>query len=382
MVERPAHSKGIKMSNNYTGRVAFITGVNGQDGSYLAEFLLEKGYTVIGGVRRHAVPHYPNLENVLENQNFHLETIDVTDPWSILHVLEKWHPSEVYNLAANSFVGSSWNLASSVLDVDGKGAVNVIEAIRNVDPSIRLYQASTSEMFGNSSINGVQTEDTPLLTASPYGAAKLYAHRMIGNARDSYGMFATSGILFNHESPRRGIEFVTRKVTDGVAQIVTGKADKIRLGNLDAERDWGHAMDYVKAQWLMLQQDEPEDFIIATGVKHTIRDLCRTAFEKAGIGNWQDYVVSDPEFVRPHDLVSLHASCDKAKNKLGWEPEYTFDALIKEMVDADLKRYGKQPFDKEYEIARLSIEASSPYNDGWTMQAARKRLDELSRFSS
>jgi GDPmannose 4,6-dehydratase len=195
-------------------------------------------------------------------------------------------------------------------------------------------------MFGNSSTNGVQTEETPLLTASPYGAAKLYAHRMVGNARDSFGMFACSGILFNHESPIRGVEFVTRKVTDGVAQIVAGKSDVIRLGNLDAERDWGHARDYVKAQWLMLQQEQPEDFIIATGVKHTIRDLCRTAFDKVGITDWEKHVVSDPKFVRPHDLVSLHASCDKAERELGWKPETSFAEMIHEMVDADLKRHG------------------------------------------
>lgn len=328
------------MKNIYQGRVAFITGVNGQDGSYLAEFLLEKGYTVVGGVRRHAVPHYPNLEysKLLSNPDFHLETIDVTDPWSVLRVISEWKPREVYNLAANSFVGSSWNLASSVMMTDGLGCVNVIEAVRSVDPTIRIYQASTSEMYGNSSTDGVQTEETPFLTASPYGCAKLYAHSMIRNARESYGMFACSGVLFNHESPRRGIEFVTRKVTDGVVRIRLGMEDKISLGNLDAERDWGHAKDYVRAQWMMLQQDEPEDFIIATGKKHTIRELCEIAFARIGITDWEQYVVSDPAFIRPHDLVSLHASCDKAKTKLGWEPVYKFNDMINEMVEHDFDR--------------------------------------------
>lgn len=365
-------------------KTALITGFPGQDACYLASFLLDKGYKVVGGIKRYTSPNYSNLDflGLRDKENFKLEILDVTDIGAIFDVLELYDFDEVYNLAAQSFVGASWRLTHATMAVDGLGPVNMMEAIRRVNPKIRFYQAATSEMFGNSHTNGRQTEETPLLTASPYGAAKLYAHRMVGNARDSFGLFACSGILFNHESPIRGIEFVTRKVTDGVAQIATGKADKIRLGNLDAERDWGHAMDYVKAQWLMLQQDEPEDYIIATGVKHTIRDLCRVAFEKAGIGNWQDYVVSDPEFVRPHDLVSLHASCDKAKQKLGWEPEYTFDALIKEMVDEDLKRYGKKPFDKDFEIARLKLEATSPYNDGWTMQAARKRLDELGKFSS
>ena len=363
---------------------ALITGFPGQDACYLASFLLDKGYQVVGGIKRYTSPNYSNLDflGLRDKDNFSLEILDVTDIGSIFDVLEKYDFDEVYNLAAQSFVGASWRLTHATMAVDGLGPVNMMEGIRRVNPKIRFYQAATSEMFGNSHINGRQTEDTPLLTASPYGAAKLYAHRMVGNARDSFGMFACSGILFNHESPIRGIEFVTRKVTDGVAQIATGKAKQIKLGNLDAERDWGHAMDYVKAQWLMLQQDEPEDFIIATGVKHTIRDLCRVAFEKAGIGNWEDFVVSDPEFVRPHDLVSLHASCDKAKNKLGWEPEYTFDSLIKEMVDADLKRYGKKPFDKEYEMSMLKIEATSPYNDGWTMERAAKRLKELEAFTS
>ena len=322
-------------------KTALVTGFPGQDACYLAEFLLSKGYRVIGGIKRYSAPNYSNLDflGIRENENFQLEILDVTDIGAIFDVIEKHHPEEIYNLAAQSFVGASWRLTHATMAVDGLGPVNMIEAIRRINPKIKLYQASTSEMFGNSSTNGVQTEETPLLTASPYGAAKLYAHCMVRNARDSFGLFACSGILFNHESPIRGIEFVTRKVTDGVARIVTGKSQSIRLGNLGSERDWGHARDYVKAQWLMLQQGEPDDFIIATGKKHTIMDLCRTAFDAAGISDWERFVVSDPAFVRPHDLVSLHASSTKARDELGWVPETSFKEMIHEMVAVDLMRH-------------------------------------------
>lgn len=322
-------------------KTALVTGFPGQDACYLAEFLLSKGYRVIGGIKRYSAPNYSNLDflGIRENENFQLEILDVTDIGAIFDVIEKHHPEEIYNLAAQSFVGASWRLTHATMAVDGLGPVNMIEAIRRINPKIKLYQASTSEMFGNSSTNGVQTEETPLLTASPYGAAKLYAHCMVRNARDSFGLFACSGILFNHESPIRGIEFVTRKVTDGVAQIVTGKSNSIKLGNLGSERDWGHARDYVKAQWLMLQQGEPDDFIIATGKKHTIMDLCRTAFDAAGISDWERFVVSDPAFVRPHDLVSLHASSTKARDELGWIPETSFKEMIQEMVAVDLMRH-------------------------------------------
>ena len=322
-------------------KTALITGLPGQDACYLASFLLDQGYNVVGGIKRYTSPNYSNLDylGIRDRENFVLEMLDVTDIGSIFDVVEKHEPDEIYNLAAQSFVGASWRLTHATMAVDGLGPVNVMEVIRRVNPKIKFYQAATSEMFGNSSTNGVQTEETPLLTASPYGAAKLYAHRMVGNARDSFGMFACSGILFNHESPIRGIEFVTRKVTDGVAQIVAGKSSKIALGNLEAERDWGHARDYVKAQWMMLQQDKPEDYIIATGVKHTIWDLCETAFSYVNLSP-ENHVYSDPEFVRPHDLVSLHASCDKAKRQMGWEPETSFKEMIHEMVKADLKRHG------------------------------------------
>ena len=322
-------------------KTALVTGFPGQDACYLADFLLSKGYRVIGGIKRYTAPNYSNLDylGLRQRENFQLEILDVTDIGSIFDVIEKHEPEEIYNLAAQSFVGASWRLTHATMAVDGLGPVNMIEAIRRINPKIKLYQASTSEMFGNSSTNGVQTEDTPLLTASPYGAAKLYAHCMVRNARESFGLFACSGILFNHESPIRGIEFVTRKVTDGVAQIKLGKSKQIKLGNLSAERDWGHARDFVKAQWLMLQQEKPDDFIIATGKKHTIMDLCKTAFDAAGISDWNGYVVSDPAFVRPHDLVSLHASSDKAKRVLGWEPTTTFQEMISEMVEADIKRH-------------------------------------------
>ena len=363
-------------------KTALITGFPGQDACYLAEYLLDLGYKVVGGIKRYTSPNYSNLDylGLRDRDNFSLEILDVTDIGSIFDVLETYDFDEVYNLAAQSFVGASWRLTHATMAVDGLGPVNMMEAIRRVNPKIRFYQAATSEMFGNSSTNGVQTEETPLLTASPYGAAKLYAHRMVGNARDSFGLFACSGILFNHESPIRGIEFVTRKVTDGVAQIATGKADVIKLGNLDAERDWGHARDYVRAQHLMLQQDTPEDYIIATGVKHTIRDLCREAFHAAGITEWEDMVVSDPQFVRPHDLVSLHASCDKAKRQMGWEPETSFKQMIKEMVDCDMKRHGRKPFDLEHRRSQLRIDASSSYNDGWTIQMAKDELERLEQI--
>ena len=360
-------------------KTALVTGFPGQDACYLADYLLDIGYKVVGGIKRYSAPNYSNLDflGLTDRDNFTLEILDVTDIGSIFDVVEKYEPDEIYNLAAQSFVGASWRLTHATMAVDGLGPVNMIEVIRRVNPKIKYYQASTSEMFGNSHTNGVQTEDTPLLTASPYGAAKLYAHRMVGNARDSFGLFACSGILFNHESPIRGIEFVTRKVTDGVAQIRKGKKDVIKLGNLDAERDWGHAKDYVRAQHLMLQQDTPEDFIIATGVKHTIRDLCREAFHAAGITEWEDKVVSDPAFIRPHDLVSLHASCDKAKRKLGWVPEISFKEMIKEMVDEDCKRHQIPTFNLELRKSELRIQANSSWNDGWTIQMAKDELERL-----
>jgi len=321
---------------------ALISGFPGQDACYLAELLLDKGYDVYGIIKRYSVPNYSNLDFLsLRERGLKLITADVTDIGSLFDAIEISQPDEIYNLAAQSYVGSSWRLAFTTSQVDAMGPLNFLEVIKRVNPKIKFYQAATSEMFGNNSTNGVQTEETAFMPASPYGVAKLYGFHITRNFRESYGMFACSGILFNHESPLRGIEFVTRKVTDGVAQIYHGKNDTIKLGNLDAERDWGHAEDFVRAQWMMLQQDKPEDYIVATGVKKSIRDLCRVAFEAANIDNWEKYVVSDPEFIRPNDLVSLHASSDKAKKELGWTPEWTFEKMITDMVRKDIWRYSQ-----------------------------------------
>ena len=319
---------------------ALISGFPGQDACYLAELLLDKGYDVYGIMKRYSVPNYSNLDFLnLRERGLNLITADVTDIGSLYDAVEISQPDEVYNLAAQSYVGSSWRLAHVTSHVDAIGPLNFLEVIKRTNPKIKFYQAGTSEMFGNNSTNGVQTEETAFMPASPYGVAKLYGFHITRNFRESYDMFACSGILFNHESAIRGIEFVTRKVTDGVAQIYHDKSDCIKLGNLDAERDWGHAEDFVRAQWMMLQQDKPKDYIIATGVKRSIKDLCRVAFEAAGIDNWQKYVVSDPEFVRPNDLVSLQASSDLAKNELGWQPEWTFEDMITDMVRKDIWRH-------------------------------------------
>jgi GDPmannose 4,6-dehydratase len=321
-------------------KTALITGFPGQDACYLADLLLEKGYAVFGLVKRYSNPNWSNIE-YLDLFSKGLKTIvgDVTDPCSLMDVMEIVQPDEFYNLAAQSFVGGSWRLAYVTTHVDAIGPLNCLEAIRRIKPDTKFYQAGTSEMFGNSNNDGRQTETTPFEPVSPYGISKLYGYHITRNYRESYDAFACTGILFNHESPIRGIEFVSRKITDGVARIVTEKSDKIVLGNLDAERDWGHAKDYVRAQWLMLQQDKPEDFIIATGVKHSVRDLCRIAFSVSGISNWEDYVTSDQEFERPNELHSLHADSDKAKRMLDWQPKYSFEVMISEMVEADIKRH-------------------------------------------
>lgn len=323
-------------------KTALITGFPGQDACYLADLLLSNGYIVYGVVKRYTSPNWSNIE-FLDLFNRGLRTVvgDVTDPCSLMDIMEEVCPDEFYNLAAQSFVGSSWRLAYVTTQVDGLGPLNCLEAIRRIKPDTRFYQAGTSEMFGNSNIDGRQNENTPFEPVSPYGVAKLYGYHITRNYRESYGLYACTGILFNHESPIRGIEFVSRKVTDGVARIVTNKADSIRLGNLDSERDWGHARDYVRAQWLMLQQDNPQDFIISTGIKHSVRDLCRIAFYCAGISNWEDYVISDEEFKRPNELHSLHADSNKAKNILNWEPQYSFESMIQEMVEIDIERHLK-----------------------------------------
>lgn len=323
-----------------TQKSALITGFPGQDACYLANLLLDKGYKVYGIVKRYSCPNWSNLEYLsLFDKGLELITADVTDIGSIFDAVDIAKPDEFYNLAAQSFVGGSWRLSHSTTMVDAQGPLNCLEVIKRVNPKIRFYQAATSEMFGNAHINGVQTEDTPFMPRSPYGVAKLYGYHITKNFRESYGIYACSGILFNHESPIRGIEFVTRKITDGVAKIKAGLADKLVLGNLDARRDWGFAGDFVEAQWLMLQQDQPEDFIISTGQNHSVRDVCEIAFKVAKLPHYSQYVQSSTEFKRPAELDNLQGSCDKAKRKLGWEPKMSFEELITTMTLEDLRRY-------------------------------------------
>ncbi len=312
---------------------ALITGITGQDGSYLADFLLEKGYEVIGAVRRASTESSERIEHCRHLIKF--EQVDLLDESSIIDAVEKHQPHEIYNLAAQSFVPTSWSQPIYTAEATGLGVARVLEAIRRVDKNIRFYQASSSEMFGKVH-ETPQTERTPFHPRSPYGVAKVYGHYITQNYRESYGIHASSGILFNHESPRRGLEFVTRKVTAGVAKIKLGLQDELRLGNLDAKRDWGHAKDYVRAMWMMVQQDEPDDYVISTGETHSIRELCRIAFERADL-NYGVYVVQDPMFMRPAEVDILLGDSSKALGKLGWKPEISFEDLITEMVDNDLK---------------------------------------------
>lgn len=318
---------------------AFITGITGQDGAYLAQLLLEQGYKVAGLCRR--TSNGPEIQDhrlkwLGVREQVELFMGDLMDLSSLIHILEQFQPTEVYNLAAQSFVGTSWQQPVATGQITGLGAVNVLEAIRTVNPKIKFYQASTSEMFGLVQ-DPIQNENTAFYPRSPYGVAKLYAHWMTTNYRESYNMFACSGILFNHESPLRGIEFVTRKVTNAVAKIKFGIQDKLRLGNIDAQRDWGHAKDYVRAMWLMMQQDKPEDFVIATGKTTTVRAMCEIAFAHVGL-TASDYIEIDPILFRPAEVDILLGNPAKAKAKLGWEPKISLEVMIKEMVDADLTR--------------------------------------------
>ncbi len=312
---------------------ALITGVTGQDGSYLAEFLLEQGYEVIGMVRRTSTINFDRIHHIQDK--IIIAQGDLLDQSSIMDIIREHHPHEVYNLAAQSFVPTSWRQPVLTGEFTALGVTRVLEAIRLVDPGIRFYQASSSEMFGK--VREVpQKETTPFYPRSPYGVAKVYGHWITINYRESYGIFAVSGILFNHESPRRGLEFVTHKVTYGAAKIKLGLAKELRLGNLDAKRDWGYAGDYVKAMWMMLQQPEPGNFVIATGQTHSVRELCEVAFGYLGL-DYRDYVVTDPRFYRPAEVDRLVGDASKAKRVLGWEPEVSFEELIKMMVDADIK---------------------------------------------
>jgi len=313
---------------------ALITGITGQDGSYLAELLLEKGYEVFGAVRRTSTPNLWRLDHLLDRVA--LRAADLLDELSLIRVLDEVRPQEFYNLAAMSFVPASWEQPMLTGEFNALGVTRALEAVRQVDPAIRVYQASSSEMFGK--VREVpQTELTPFYPRSPYGVAKVFGHYITVNYRESYGMFACSGILFNHESPRRGLEFVTRKVTHGVARIKLGLQDKLALGNLDAKRDWGFSGDYVRAMWQMLQQDEPDDYVIATGVSHSVRDLVEEAFGHVGL-DWQRHVVIDPAFLRPAEVDHLIGDPTKARVRLGWTPNVDFAGLVKMMVDADLER--------------------------------------------
>ncbi len=311
---------------------ALITGITGQDGSYLAELLLEKGYQVAGLVRQTANTSLARIEHLQDKVEFFYG--DLMDHSSIMRALEEFQPEEVYNLAAMSFVALSWGQPLLTAELTGLGVARVLEAVRLVNPKIRFYQASSSEMFGKVA-ETPQSEKTSLHPRSPYGVAKVFGHHLTINYRESYDMFACSGILFNHESPRRGIQFVTRKVTDGIARIKLGLADHISLGNLDARRDWGDARDYVEAMWLMLQQDEPEDYVIGTGQTRSIRDLVAESCKAAGLEDWEKYVRIDPRFLRPAEVDLLLADPTKAKQNLGWVPRISFEQMIKDMVDND-----------------------------------------------
>jgi len=316
---------------------AIISGITGQDGSYLAELLLEQGYEVAGIVRRASAPNLWRIEHLLGRLT--LRPADLLDQLSLMRVIDDVRPTEFYNLAAMSFVPASWDQPMLTGEFNSQGVTRVLEAIRQVDPKVKLYQASSSEMFGK--VREIpQTELTPFYPRSPYGVSKAFGHYITVNYRESYGLFACSGILFNHESPRRGLEFVTRKVTDGVARVKLGLADSLSLGNLDACRDWGFAGDYVRAMWMMLQQDQPDDYVVATGIAHSVRDLVEVAFARVGL-DWQKYVRVDPAFLRPAEVDHLIGDPTKAKTVLGWRPSVDFKGLIEMMVDADVKRLSR-----------------------------------------
>jgi GDPmannose 4,6-dehydratase len=317
---------------------AVITGITGQDGSYLAELLLSKGYEVHGMVRRSSSDNFERISHLQDRVKLHQG--DLLDQYSLASMLERAKPDEVYNLAAQSFVPTSWSQPVLTGEFTGLGVTKMLEAIRHTRSKTRFYQASSSEMFGK--VREVpQTESTPFYPRSPYGVAKAYGHHITVNYRESFGLFAVSGILFNHESPRRGLEFVSRKISDGAARIKTGKAKKLALGTLDSKRDWGFAGDYVEAMWLMLQEPQPGDYVIATNETHTVRDLCEIAFAHVGL-DWEEHIVRDPAFVRPAEVDLLIGNPEKARVNLGWKPKVTFQKLVEMMVDADLERHGSK----------------------------------------
>lgn len=316
-------------------RSALITGITGQDGSYLAEFLLEKDYEVYGLIRRTSSPTDWRIKHISDEIN--LIEGNLNDQGSLIRAVKKSEPDEIYNLAAQSFVGTSWKQPVSTGNVTGLGALRLLEAYREHAPDAKFYQASSSEMFGDAEAE-MRDESTRFKPRSPYATAKVYAHNNTVNYRESFDLDACAGILFNHESPRRGKEFVTRKITDAVARIHLGEQEQVTLGNLDPRRDWGHAKDYVRAMWMMLQQDNPEEYVIATGTDHSVRDFLGQAFSVVGIEKWQDYVKQDEKFMRPADVSHLRGDYSKAKEELGWEPEISFEEMVEEMVSRDIER--------------------------------------------
>lgn len=323
-------------------KTALITGILGQDGPYLAKLLLEKDYKIYGLIRRYTNPNFSNLDFLGITNKIEYISGDMTDEGSLMNIVRTIRPDEVYNLAAQSFVGSSWDQSKLTTEVNSLGVLYLLNALKHFSPNAKFYQASTSEMFGNSHKDGLQTEETPFHPRSPYAISKLYAYWMTNNFKESYGMYCANGILFNHESPIRGREFVTRKITDGIARIKHGLSSEIRLGNLDSKRDWGFAGDYAEAMWLMLQQEEPDNYIISTGKTHSIREFLDAAFNTVGITDWSKYVVIDPQFKRPAELFTLQGKSNKARKKLGWRPQTSFQQLVKMMMDADMKRVAKE----------------------------------------
>jgi len=322
-------------------KTALITGILGQDGPYLAKLLLDKDYKVYGLIRRYTNPNFSNLDYLGITDQIEYVTGDMSDEASMMNIIKTIQPNEVYNLAAQSFVGASWDLAKQTTEVNALGVLHILNAIKFFSPNTKFYQASTSEMFGNFKDVDVITEETPYRPTSPYAISKLYAHWMTNNYKESYGLFTCSGILFNHESPIRGIEFVTRKITDGVARIKLGQADDIKLGNTDSSRDWGYAGDFVEGMYLMLQQDKPDNYMLSTGQTHSIKNFLEEAFNHVGISDWEKYVKIDPKYKRPSDLHTLKSDSSNSQKRLNWQPKVSFSELVKMMVEADLKRLEK-----------------------------------------
>jgi len=322
-------------------KTALVTGILGQDGPYLAKLLLGKGYKVYGMIRRYSNPNFDNLNYLgITNKVEYIEG-DLSDESSLISIIKNIRPDEVYNLAAQSFVGSSWTQATLTTEINALGVLYLLNSIKYFAPTSKFYQASTSEMFGTEQTNGYQDEHTPFHPRSPYGIAKVYAYWMTVNFRESYNLFTANGILFNHESPLRGIQFVTRKITDGVAKIKLGLSNELRLGNLEARRDWGFAGDYVEAMYMMLQQEKPDDYVVGTGESHSIKEFLEKAFAATGLNDWEKYIVIDPRFKRPAEVPLLKARPEKAMKILNWKPKMSFDNLVKLMVEADLERYRK-----------------------------------------